>query len=92
MPAAEAENQIPSEVLELHKTLERTWTRGPGLLGWLLQHESQRHRHAVRRHRVHFFGLAGVLALMMRIQLARPKSRFWGRICTTSSSPFTARR
>src|SRR5437764_1574290 len=76
MAGAETKEQIPPEVLELHKTLERTWTRGLGLLGWLC---STNHKDIGTRYVVTafiFFGLAGVLALLMRIQLARPDNHF----------------
>src|SRR4051812_35425443 len=76
MAGAEIKEPIPPDVLELHKTLERTWTRGPGLLGWLC---STNHKDIGTRYVVTafiFFGLAGVLALLMRIQLARPDNHF----------------
>src|SRR3954471_3581752 len=78
MAAAQAQAEIPPDVLELHKTLERTWTRGPGALGWLC---STNHKDIGTRYVVTaftFFLLAGVLALLMRIQLAFPENHFLG--------------
>jgi cytochrome c oxidase subunit I+III len=60
--------------LRLHETLTRTWSRPPGLWGWL---STTDHKEIGRRYMVTalvFFLLAGVLALMMRVQLARPES------------------
>jgi cytochrome c oxidase subunit I+III len=58
----------------LHEALTRTWSRKPGLWGWL---STVDHKEIGRRYMVTalvFFLLAGVLALMMRVQLARPES------------------
>ena len=55
--------------------LARTWTAPPGLLGWLSQ---VNHRQVGMRFIVTafvFFVLAGLLALLMRIQLAWPEQR-----------------
>jgi cytochrome c oxidase subunit I len=62
----------------LHAELERIWTRGAGLLGWL---STTNHKDIGRRYIVTafvFFGLAGILALLMRFQLAWPENRFVG--------------
>jgi cytochrome c oxidase subunit I len=59
---------------ELHDALHRTWSRQPGIIGWL---SSVDHKEIGRRYIITafiFFALAGVLALVMRVQLARPES------------------
>jgi cytochrome c oxidase subunit I+III len=56
--------------------LEQAWARPPGFIGWLV---STNHKDIGLRYIVTafcFFALAGVLALMMRLQLARPESHF----------------
>jgi len=58
--------------------MERVWRRPPGLLGWLC---STNHKDVGIRYIVTafvFFGLAGILALLMRIQLAFPENHFLG--------------
>src|SRR3954469_10003557 len=59
-----------------HAALDVTWQRPPGLIGWLC---STNHKDIALRWIVSaliFFLLAGVLALLMRIQLARPDNHF----------------
>src|SRR4051812_13714389 len=54
---------------ERHAALERVWTRPPGVIGWL---SSTNHKEIGLRYIVTalvFFILAGLLALMMRLQL-----------------------
>jgi len=63
---------------ELAARLERTWSRDPGLLGWLATVD---HKEIGRRYLVTafvFLALAGVLALAMRVQLARPDQNIIG--------------
>jgi cytochrome c oxidase subunit 1 len=58
------------------RLLERTWSNGRGLVAWLSETD---HKAIGRRFIVTafgFFALAGVLAALMRIQLARPDGRF----------------
>src|SRR3569833_3009123 len=58
------------------EALERVWRSPNGLLGWLV---STNHKDIGRRYIITafiFFLLAGLLALMMRIQLARPENHF----------------
>lgn len=60
--------------LELHERLTAAWTREPGLIGWL---SSNDHKEIGRRYiatALVFLALGGVLALLMRLQLARPES------------------
>ncbi len=59
---------------ELHKVLEKTWSDAPGFRGWLTTVD---HKRVGRRYIVTafvFLALGGVLALIMRAQLARPES------------------
>src|SRR3954471_21342139 len=61
-----------------HVELDLTWRRRPGLLGWF---ETTNHKDIAIRYIVtafFFFGLAGILALLMRIQLAFPEYQFIG--------------
>jgi cytochrome c oxidase subunit I+III len=61
-----------------HHPLERLWGRAPGFIGWLC---STNHKDIGLRYIVTafiFFGLAGILALLMRIQLAFPELHFIG--------------
>lgn len=58
------------------KAMQSLWTRPPGLVGWLC---STNHKDIGRRYIVTafiFFGLAGLLAAGMRIQLAFPENHF----------------
>jgi cytochrome c oxidase subunit 1 len=59
---------------ELHLRLTIAWSRPPGLIGWL---STTDHKEVGKRYIVTafvFMALAGVLALAMRAQLARPES------------------
>jgi cytochrome c oxidase subunit I len=61
-----------------HLSLDAVWRRPPGLLGWLC---STNHKDIGIRYVITafvFFGLAGILALLMRIQLAFPENHFLG--------------
>jgi cytochrome c oxidase subunit I+III len=68
------------EVADEHerRALEKTWSDGPGLSGWLksVNHKSIGARFIVTA--FVFFVLGGVLAVLMRIQLARPENNFLG--------------
>src|SRR4051794_17316242 len=58
----------------LHKLMDFTWQRSPGFLGWIA---STNHKDIALRWIVTafiFFLLAGVLALLMRFQLAFPNN------------------
>src|SRR4051812_21123512 len=62
----------------LHRELDLTWKRRPGLMGWI---ESTNHKDIARRYIITafvFFLLAGILALLMRIQLSFPENHFIG--------------
>ena len=58
----------------LHAALTKSWSRKPGLVGWLATVD---HKEIGRRYMLTalgFFLLAGILALVMRAQLATPES------------------
>jgi len=58
--------------------LEKTWADRPGLMGWITTTD---HKRVARRYIVTaivFFVLAGILALLMRIQLATAENTFLG--------------
>jgi cytochrome c oxidase subunit 1 len=58
----------------LHRALDRTWSDAPGLWGWITTVD---HKRVGRRYIATafvFLALGGVLALLMRLQLARPES------------------
>jgi cytochrome c oxidase subunit I+III len=60
------------------RALLRTWSRAPGLLGWLC---TTNHKEVALRYIITAFGfflLAGVLALLMRVQLAWPDLQILG--------------
>jgi cytochrome c oxidase subunit I+III len=60
------------------RALERTWRSPTGFFGWL----GDVHHHSIGKRFIAtaftFFLLGGILALLMRLQLARPESRFLG--------------
>src|SRR4051812_7517741 len=61
-----------------HRALEKVWEKPAGIVGFLT---STNHKDIAIRYIVTalvFFALAGVLALLMRIQLAFPELRFVG--------------
>src|SRR5207253_744547 len=63
---------------ERHQQLETVWRRLPGWIGFFT---TTNHKDVSIRYIVTafvFFGLAGILALLMRIQLAFPENHFLG--------------
>ncbi|HXH12053.1 MAG TPA: cytochrome c oxidase subunit I [Alphaproteobacteria bacterium] len=60
------------------RRLEKTWRPPPGLIGWLstAHHQSIGKRFIVTA--FGFFLLGGILALLMRLQLAQPESQLLG--------------
>jgi cytochrome c oxidase subunit 1 len=68
--------ELTGEVL--HQHLTRSWSRKPGLIGWL---STVDHKEIGRRYMVTamiFFALAGILGLLIRAQLATPDSGLIG--------------
>src|SRR4029079_18203230 len=61
-----------------HVALERAWGRKPGILGWIVctDHKAIGLRFITTA--FVFFALGGLLALMMRLQLARPSNTVLG--------------
>src|SRR6476661_8105281 len=60
------------------ETLLRTWSDRPGVMGWLTTVD---HKRVGRRYiatALVFFVIAGILAMLMRIQLSEPENRFLG--------------
>jgi heme/copper-type cytochrome/quinol oxidase subunit 1 len=79
-PIAQPSSITPSVIPEEteRQVLERTWQDARGLFGWL---SNAHHRAIGKRYIVTafiFFLFGGILALLMRFQLARPESRFLG--------------
>ena len=63
---------------EEREPLQRLWERAPGIIGWLT---TTNHKDIGLRYIVTafiFFGLGGVLAFLMRLQLAIPENHFLG--------------
>jgi cytochrome c oxidase subunit I+III len=70
------EGDLPEE--EEARLLEKTWGDSTGFLGWL---KSSNHKSIGKRFIITafvFFVLGGILAVLMRIQLARPENTFLG--------------
>src|SRR3954462_3212272 len=64
--------------IEVRRRLDETWRRRPGIIGWLI---ASNHKDIGLRFIVTaflFFLLAGVLALLMRLQLAVPENNLLG--------------
>jgi cytochrome c oxidase subunit I+III len=62
----------------LHEALEARWADKPGLRGWLMTVD---HKRIGRRYLITcfiFFALAGILAAIMRLQLAQPDGKLVG--------------
>src|SRR3954468_17708195 len=58
----------------LRAALAKTWSDAPGLLGWLTTIDHKRIGRRYIATAFVFLALAGVLALVMRVQLATPES------------------
>jgi cytochrome c oxidase subunit I+III len=76
--AARTDDVLADDIADEHerRALAKTWGDGPGFWGWLA---STNHKTVGRRFIYTAFGffiLGGILAVLMRIQLARPESRF----------------
>jgi cytochrome c oxidase subunit 1 len=64
--------------VEEHAQLNRTWSSEPGLTGWLsdIDHKAIGRRFIITA--MGFFAAGGILAALMRLQLARPESGLIG--------------
>jgi cytochrome c oxidase subunit I+III len=75
----EDDARLDTHALERERTLlDKTWANGRGLIAWLSETD---HKAIGRRFIVTAFGfftLGGILAALMRIQLARPENTFLG--------------
>jgi cytochrome c oxidase subunit I+III len=77
---AQRPNAFPAEELDDNedRVLERTWQSPGGFFGWL----SNVHHQAIGKRFIVtafiFFLLGGILAALMRLQLARPESHLLG--------------
>jgi cytochrome c oxidase subunit I len=77
-PSVVFTRDVPVDTTAEAEALERVWRRAPGLLGWIAD---TNHKHIALRYIVTaftFFLFGGVLAAMMRIQLAVPENHFLG--------------
>jgi cytochrome c oxidase subunit I len=72
------EQHVMDPELARHEQLDRTWREPSGFLGWFrhVHHTSIGKRYIVTAFA--FFGLAGILAVFMRLQLAHPNGRVLG--------------
>src|SRR4051794_4784289 len=63
---------------EEHQLLNTEWRRAPGILGWFCatNHKEIGFRYIVTA--FCFFGIAGILALLMRLQLMRAENTLLG--------------
>jgi cytochrome c oxidase subunit I+III len=69
---------VPGLDANEHRALDLTWRRKPGFVGWL---QTTNHKDIAVRYIITamiFFGLAGLLAALMRFQLAFPENTFIG--------------
>src|SRR5438270_4493635 len=75
-PSSTAVSPPPTAVL--HERLQSTWREPPGFFGWFkkLHHTTIGTRFIVTA--FIFFLLGGLLAALIRLQLARPENRFLG--------------
>ncbi len=75
---ATGEPIINDRNLARHERLDRTWREPPGIWGWFkhVHHKSIGKRYLVTS--FIFFALGGILAVMMRLQLARPANHVLG--------------
>jgi cytochrome c oxidase subunit 1 len=64
--------------VDLERRLDQTWSRPAGIVGWFsaVDHKEIGKRYIATA--LIFLGLAGVLAIVMRLQLARPESGLIG--------------
>jgi heme/copper-type cytochrome/quinol oxidase subunit 1 len=73
-----AATRLPASAEQERAELERSWSVGRGVWGWLTAAE----HHAIGKRFIvtafGFFAAAGVLAALMRLQLARPEGHFLG--------------
>ena len=68
----------PRDADRLHADLARVWSRRPGWRGWLadVNHSAIGIRFMLLA--AVYFAIGGVLAMLIRVQLAHPKAAFVG--------------
>ena len=73
-----ADRLLPPDVEQHVSDLARVWAEPRGFYGWLthVDHKSIGRRYIATA--FVFFGLAGLLAALMRLQLSRPNNPFMG--------------
>jgi cytochrome c oxidase subunit I+III len=78
MSSAASEHPQQDRHARDHAALLDTWSDRPGLMGWLttVDHKRIGRRYIVTA--IIFFALAGVMAMLMRIQLSQPGNHFLG--------------
>src|SRR6478735_4880072 len=67
-----------ARISEELNALENTWSDKPGIIGWLSTTDHKRIGFRIIFTAFCFFGFAGILALMMRMQLMSPNNHFLG--------------
>jgi cytochrome c oxidase subunit 1 len=72
------ENPSSERVEEERRDLERTWADKPGIIGWLSTTDHKRIGFRMMFTAFMFFGFAGILAFLMRLQLLFPNNNFLG--------------
>src|SRR3954470_21983271 len=74
----QAADPSPEQMAEERAILEETWDYGRGFIAWLknTDHKSVGKRTVFTA--FFFFACAGLLALLMRLQLMRPENHFLG--------------
>src|SRR4051812_26911584 len=77
-PSVPVDADVEMRDTEARLLLTRTWGRRPGFYGWLIASNHKDIGLRFIKTAVFFFALAGVLALLMRIQLAVPNNTFLG--------------
>jgi heme/copper-type cytochrome/quinol oxidase subunit 1 len=87
-----AATRLPASAEQERAELERSWSVGRGVWGWLTAAE----HHAIGKRFIvtafGFFAAAGVLAALMRCSSRGPRGISWARTSTTWSSRCTAPR
>ncbi|HEV3469482.1 MAG TPA: cytochrome c oxidase subunit I [Pyrinomonadaceae bacterium] len=78
--AARADRALAEDLVDEHEreALEKTWGDPPGLWGWLTTVNHKRVGKRFIATAFAFFVAGGILAVLMRVQLARPENNFLG--------------
>ena len=76
-PSAQDSTLSPAHERD-HATLLETWSDRPGFMGWLTTVDHKRIGKRYIATAIVFFVIAGILAMLMRIQLSQPNNHFLG--------------